>query len=233
MNNMATVLNLGKRLETIINFCSRTRTIADIGCDHGQVTAELILQAKAYSVIATDISSESLNKAVRLCSQLNILPFVSFREGDGFTPITRYDKVDSAVVAGMGGSEIIKILSESRVRVNELILQPMNDAVKLRGYLLQIGFKIVEDVTIKEGDKYYDVIKAKSGKMKITELELHFGVTNMEELSQDFIESIRVERAKILKVKDLVGELNKEYKAQLKRIDKVLKLYYDKQKREV
>lgn len=232
MSNMATVLNLGKRLETIVDFCSRTRTIADIGCDHGQVTAELILQAKAYNVIATDISSASINKAVRLCSQLNILPFISFREGDGFQPITKYDAVDCAVIAGMGGSEMIKILQESKVRVNELILQPMTDAVKLRGYLLQIDFKIVKDVTVKEGDKYYTIIKAKTGKMKITELELYFGVTNMEELSTEFIESIRIERSKILKVKDLVGELNKDYKSQLKRIDKVLKLYYEKQKRE-
>lgn len=227
-----TVLNLGKRLETIVNFCSRTRTIADIGCDHGQVTAELILQAKAYNVIATDISSASINKAVRLCSQLNILPFVSFREGDGFAPITRFDTVDSAVIAGMGGSEIVKILQESKIRVDELILQPMKDAVKLRGYLLQIGFKIVADVVIKENDKYYTIIKAKSGKMKITDLELYFGITNLEEFSPEFIEYIRVERAKILKVKDMIGELNRDYKAQLKRIDRVLKMYHEKQRRE-
>lgn len=229
---MGTVLNLGKRLDTIVNFCSRTRTIVDIGCDHGQITAELILQAKAYQVIATDISSASINKAVRLASQLNILPFISFREGDGFAPITKYDKIDSAVIAGMGGSEIIKILQESKVRVNELVLQPMTDAVKLRGYLLQIGFKIVQDIVIKEGDNYYTIIKVKTGKMRITDLELYFGMTNIKELSVDFIDYIRIERAKIFKVRDMIGELNKEYKAQVKRIDRVLKMYYEKQKRE-
>ncbi|MDD4211541.1 MAG: class I SAM-dependent methyltransferase, partial [Clostridia bacterium] len=203
-----------------------------IGCDHGQITAELILQAKAYQVIATDISSASINKAVRLASQLNILPFISFREGDGFAPITKYDKIDSAVIAGMGGSEIIKILQESKVRVNELVLQPMTDAVKLRGYLLQIGFKIVQDIVIKEGDNYYTIIKVKTGKMRITDLELYFGMTNIKELSVDFIDYIRIERAKIFKVRDMIGELNKEYKAQVKRIDRVLKMYYEKQKRE-
>ena len=229
---MGTVLNLGKRLETIVNFCSRTRTIADIGCDHGQITAELILQAKAYNVIATDISSASINKAVRLASSLNILPFISFREGDGFAPITKFDKVDSVVIAGMGGNEIIKILQESKTRVDELVLQPMTDAVKLRGYLLQIGFKIVEDVVIKEGDKYYTVIKVKTGKMRITDLELYFGINNLRDFSLDFIDFIRLERAKIFKVKDMIGELNKDYKAQIKRIDRVLKMYYEKQKRE-
>jgi|AntRauTorcE11897_2_1112592.scaffolds.fasta_scaffold00001_50 tRNA (adenine22-N1)-methyltransferase len=229
---MGSVLKLGKRLETIVNYCSRTRTIADIGCDHGQVTAELILQAKAYNVIATEISSPSINKAVRLCSQLNILPFVSFREGDGFAPITKYDKVDSAVIAGMGGYEIIKILRASKIRVNELVLQPMSDAVKVRGYLLQIGFRIVEDVIVKEKNKFYTVMKVRNGNMKITDLELYFGVTNIKELSKEFIEYVKLEREKILKVEKMIGELTKAYQHQLKRIDKVLNLYKEKQQRE-
>ena len=229
---MGTVLNLGKRLETVVSLCSRTRTIADIGCDHGQVTAELILEAKAYKVVASDISKESINKAVRLCSSLNILPFISFREGDGFAPISKYDEVDCAVIAGLGGNEIIKILRESKIRVEELVLQPMKDAVKLRGYLLQIGFRIVEDIIVKENDKFYTVIKAKGGKMKITDLELYFGITNLKGENPDFIEYLHDEKAKIIKVGQMVGELNKNYKAQLKRIDKVLDMLAKKQRGE-
>ncbi|MGD9901368.1 MAG: tRNA (adenine(22)-N(1))-methyltransferase TrmK [Spirochaetales bacterium] len=226
---MGTVLNLGKRLETVVDFCSRTRVIADIGCDHGQVTAELILEAKAYNVIASDISKDSINKAVRLCSTLNILPFVSFREGDGFAPISRYDDVDCAVIAGMGGSEIINILKESKIRVNELVLQPMKDEVKLRGYLLQIGFKIVEDKIVKENDNFYTVIKAKDGKMKITDLELYFGVTNLREFNPEFSEYLYVEKQKLLKVEQMVGELSKAHKSQLARIDKVLDMIANKE----
>jgi tRNA (adenine22-N1)-methyltransferase len=225
---MSTVLNLGKRLETIVNFCSSARTIADIGCDHGQVTAELILQSKAYNVIASDISPQSLNKAVRLASTLNILPFISFREGNGFSTITKHDVVDSAVIAGMGGMEIIKIIKESKTRVDELVLQPMKNAVKLRGYLLQIGFRIIEDVVIKENGKFYIIMKVRAGRMRITDLELHFGVTNLREYSDHFIEYIKLEKAKILKIGELVGELNKEYKAQIKRIDRVMRKYEKK-----
>ena len=68
--------------------------------------------------------------------------------------------------------------------------------------------------------------------MRITDLELYFGITNLKEFSLDFIDYIRLERAKIFKVKDMIGELNKDYKAQIKRIDRVLKMYYEKQKRE-
>lgn len=224
MNNMGTVLSLGKRLETIVDFCPRTKVIADIGCDHGQVTAELVLQVKAYKVIASEISSSSLNKAVRLASNLNILPFISFREGDGFGAISKYDKVDAAIIAGMGGLEIIKILKNSKIRVNELILQPMRDAVKVRGFLLKLGFKIVEDIIVKENGKYYTVIKAKAGKMRITDLELYFGVSNLREVNDDFAEYIAIERQKLLNIEKAVGELNKSYTAQLKRIDRVLKI---------
>lgn len=220
---MGTVLNLGKRLETIVNFCSNTRVVADIGCDHGQVTAELILQAKAFKVIACEISPSSLNKAVRLASNLNILPFVSFREGDGFSVISKYDKVNSAVIAGMGGMEIIKILKESKVRVEELVLQPMRNEVELRGYLLQIGFKIVEDTILKENGKFYTVIKARDGRMKITELELYFGVSNFRHYNEDFEEYLRKEKLKLKKIEEAVGELNNDYKLKMKRIDKAMK----------
>ncbi|MBO7508206.1 MAG: tRNA (adenine(22)-N(1))-methyltransferase TrmK, partial [Clostridia bacterium] len=99
---MASVLNLSKRLEAIVNVCPDGRTVADIGCDHGYVTAELILEDKVNKVIATEKSPECLNKAVYLASSINILPFISFRQGDGFGPITKYDKLDYAIIAGMG-----------------------------------------------------------------------------------------------------------------------------------
>ena len=50
---MASVLNIGPRLETVVDLCPRAKIIADIGCDHGYVTAELVLQNKSDMVIAT------------------------------------------------------------------------------------------------------------------------------------------------------------------------------------
>ena len=69
---MSTLLNLSTRLENIVKLCDNVSTIADIGCDHGYVSAELILSNKCDRVIATDISERSLNKAIRFCDSGNI-----------------------------------------------------------------------------------------------------------------------------------------------------------------
>ena len=84
---MSSLLNLSNRLESVVNLIEYEKVIADIGCDHGYVTAELILANKCDKVIATDISGKSLDKAIRFCDSLNIANFVSFREGDGFNVI--------------------------------------------------------------------------------------------------------------------------------------------------
>jgi len=59
---MGTLLNLSARLEQIVALCDNVKCIADIGCDHGYVTAELILSNKCSKVIATDISARSLDR---------------------------------------------------------------------------------------------------------------------------------------------------------------------------
>ena len=64
---MSTLLGLSTRLEHIVKLCDTVKCTADIGCDHGFVTAELILSNKSDRVIATDISSRSLDKAIRFC----------------------------------------------------------------------------------------------------------------------------------------------------------------------
>ncbi|MBQ0017338.1 MAG: SAM-dependent methyltransferase, partial [Clostridiales bacterium] len=132
---MATILNLDKRLETIVELCDEHGVIADIGCDHGLVMAELILEGKAENVVATEISKECLNKAIVLANKTNILSYVSFRECDGFKQVSKYDKVEQAVIAGMGGQKIIDILEGKPRRLWDFVLEPQSDVYELRQYL--------------------------------------------------------------------------------------------------
>ena len=115
---MSTLLNLSKRLENIVNLCDNTSVVADIGCDHGYVSAELILSNKCDRVVAVDISGRSLGKAIRFADSLNIKNYISFREGDGFNVIYKNDKVKQGIIAGMGGMEIIKILEEESYEID-------------------------------------------------------------------------------------------------------------------
>lgn len=224
---MATVLNLSPRLEEIINLCDNVKTIADIGCDHGYITAELVLEEKAEKVIATDKSATCLNKAVLLCDSMNIAGFVSFRDGEGFSVITKRDKVKQAIIAGMGGKEIISILEKRPKKLFDFVLQPQSDVVLLRQYLINNGFEFVVDKLVKDAGRYYNVIKVTKAKKpkEYNNLEVYFGVTNFRENYQLFYEYL-VERFMFLhKFKIKYGELNKKNEEEWYFVNEAIKLF--------
>ena len=222
---MASVLNIGPRLEAIVDLCPTVKKIADIGCDHGYVTAELVLQDKAEVVVATEKSEDCLNKAVILADSINISPFVSFRQGDGFKALTKHDKVNLAIIAGMGGAEIIKILDGRPRHLYNFVLQPMKDAPMLRQYLMENGFKILVDKLVKEDDKYYDVLSVTRGREQLADLEICFGKTNFTENYELFYQYLTEKQKKLLDLKAEVGELSKKLSGELNNIEEALKLF--------
>ncbi len=222
---MASVLNIGERLEAIVDLCPTTKIIADIGCDHGYVTAELILEEKADMVIATEKSQDCLNKAILLADSINVTPFVSFRQGDGFEPITKYDKINCAVIAGMGGIEIIKILENRPKKLYNFVLQPMRDAPMLRQYLVNNGFEFVVDKLIKEGDKFYDVMRVTKGHSQLVDLEIYFGKDNFKENYEVFYEYLTARQKKLMDLKASVGELRQQLEQELTYINKAIALF--------
>lgn len=224
---MATILNLSPRLEAIVNLCDKVKVIADIGCDHGYISAELVLQERADKVIATDISAKCLNKAILLCDSMNIAYFVSFREGDGFEVITKRDKVKQAVIAGMGGREIISILEKRPKKLFDFVLQPQSDIVLLRQYLVENGFDFVVDTLVKENNKYYNVIKVTKAKKakEYNPLEIYFGKTNFRENYQMFYEYLVERFLALYKLKYKFGELNRKNEEEWYYVNEALKLF--------
>ena len=212
---MSTLLNLSNRLENIVNLCDRTSVIADIGCDHGYVTAELILSNKCDKVVATDISERSLNKAIVFCDSLNINNYVSFREGDGFKVIYKNDKVKQVVIAGMGGMEIIKILEEKTLKLKNFVLQPMRDVVKLREYLINNNYKIIFDYLVYDDGIYYNVIKVTKGRNNLKPMEIYFGKDNFDFNTEVFKDYLLEEKERLENLKATLNGLTKSNEAHL------------------
>lgn len=222
---MATILNLDKRLETIVSLCDRHKVIADVGCDHGLVTAELILQEKAEKVVSTEISKECLNKAIMLANKINILPFISFRECDGFALVTKHDKVEQAVIAGMGGKKIIEIMQNKPKKLWNFVLQPMSDVVELRKFLLANKYRFVIDKLIYDNGKYYNVIKVSKGKQKMSDLEIEFGFSNFRENYEVLYQYLKEKHDKLQPLKDKYMMLNEENERFLALVNEALKLF--------
>lgn len=132
---------------------------ADIGCDHGIIAYYVVKNGLAKKVYACDISEKSLEKARALISDKD----AEFLVGDGFSPLKeRGICVDEAVIAGMGGEMIIKILSACADRPR-LVLGAQKNTDKLRRFLVSHGYFIENDVKVLDGGIFYDIIRAVPG----------------------------------------------------------------------
>ena len=147
-----------KRLDVLISFVKPCRVFADIGCDHGIIAVGVFKRNIADRVIAADVSEDSLRKTIKLADNEHIDGLITVLS-DGFKNIC--EPVDQAMIAGMGGEEICKILSECKTLPTRLILQPMKNAEKVRRLVIEnMGYPVTDDFTFFDGDKFYDVIVA-------------------------------------------------------------------------
>lgn len=182
---------LSKRLRAVADEVDG-KSMADVGCDHGKVSIECLLSGKVEKVIACDISVKSLQKAIDLAKELQVKD-IDFRVGDGLQVI-KDGEVDSVVIAGMGGIEIMSILSHIPKGVKQLVLSPHRNAIELRQFLSDREIYIDKDYVVKDGKKFYDVIVAKldSGRdCKIDRRQLLLGKNQKRGDFEDYIRSLK------------------------------------------
>lgn len=172
------------RQQNICRALPRVFTLADVGCDHGYVGAYALTEQLAQKVLFCDISKYSLNKAEVLCQKLALQDRASFYCMDGLQDV----QCDCAVIAGMGGLEIISVLTEAKYRPQQLVLQPMRNQKDVRRWLVGNGYGIVSDKMFYDG-KFYDLIVASvdSGVRQLTEEQLTFGIDNVSMYNADFL----------------------------------------------
>lgn len=176
------------RIETICSYLGACGTFADVGCDHGYCAEYMLKNALCTRAYITDISPKCLAKAEKLLKR-------EITEGrcvavccDGLVGIP--EMVDLALIAGMGGEEIIKILNQSYIPEN-FVFQPMKNAPLLRDFLLQRGCFLTQDDIFYDG-KYYFIIKgtARGGRQSYTKAQLSFGKDSLHNpLLNGFLES--------------------------------------------
>ncbi len=147
---------LTPRLQTVADMIEYTDSVIDIGTDHGYLPIYLLIGGKAKTACAADIRVGPLENA-----RENIVKRGVECEcvlSDGFKNICK--KYSLACICGMGGETIINIITEGKdITPDELILQPMTGADKLRKFLFENGYSITDEVFVTEGEKVYCIIK--------------------------------------------------------------------------
>ncbi len=185
-----------KRLNVLSGVLPKCRILADVGCDHGYVGANYLKNGIAEKVIFTDVSASSLKKAETLCRKegLTNAEFVLCNglEGVNFA--------DAAVIAGMGGLEIIGILERAPFLPQRLLLQPMRNCVDVRQFLCR-NYRITSDFTLWD-KKFYTVIVAEKSETGdcLTVEEQTFGRTNLLHPEADFWKFLEKEIEKFKKI---------------------------------
>ena len=88
-------------------------------------------------------------------------------------------------------------------------MQPQNNVVKLRRYLNQQNYSILNDFVIREKHIFYTILEVERGHQKLTELQLKYGVNvnNPNKQLLEYLDFIKFEYEKRL---NLVSELQKE-----------------------
>jgi tRNA (adenine22-N1)-methyltransferase len=200
---------LSYRLNEIVKLCGRCKRIADVGCDHGKVLAELAKRKSTQFLIASDISAPSVEKARVLLESMNYKNY-SVRVGNGFSTLTEQDNLDMIVVAGMGGFEIIEILKASPIALTNLVLQPQNNVIKLRQYLNENSFYIVTDKVVNDKGKFYNILKVKKSetKQRLSSCAIKYGKSNISDYNPEFVLMLEEENQKL--ANRLSGIKNKE-----------------------
>lgn len=211
-----------KRINKLVDSLVGCKVFADIGCDHGYVSKEMLKQGKCERVVISDISEKCLKKAEDLLIDYIRENCVTSCVSDGFE---RIEYCDQALIAGMGGEEIVGIIDRAKYLPETLVVQPMKNTRKVRECLLSKGYKIDKDFVFYVGRKYYDLIVASVGQDNYSEEELEFGRTNLIEKSNDFIRRLTEEKAKLqgyIDTKNLSSIDEEKMKREIEKIERYL-----------
>ena len=155
-------VHLSPRLNCAVSMVSPCNAVADIGCDHGRVSAVLLQKHICSNVVATDISEDSLQKARDLIRYIGLEQRVSFRVGDGLSVLS-VSECGAVLLLGMGGTLMARILDVAQVPLQGAeyaVFQPMRAQADLREYLHVHNYRITEDRIVPDHGRLYQVLKA-------------------------------------------------------------------------
>jgi tRNA (adenine22-N1)-methyltransferase len=131
---------------------ARAMSVADVGAGDGQLARHLA--GRGLRVVATE---RSLGPFARLHAAS---PGVDCRLGEGLSVLSP-GEVEGAVVAGMGGRSIVRLLSASPDVVGELswlVAQPQQHSAELVEWLRGSGFRIEKEEVVVDRGRSYTVL---------------------------------------------------------------------------
>lgn len=154
------MLNL--RLRHIAKLIEPCEVLIDIGSDHGFLPLHLLLENMIKHAVICDINALPLQSAIKNARKMRLEEQCTFVQSNGLQAFQ--GKVNNAVIAGMGYETIAQIIEQDLERfksIEQIILQSNTHIDKLRTFLLDNRFKIIDEELVKDRKHFYVIIKVK------------------------------------------------------------------------
>ena len=155
------MIKLSKRMKAVASMVTQGYKLCDVGTDHGYVPISLVADGTIPEAIAVDINKGPLERANLHIRSCGLEDKITTRLSDGLSAV-KEGEAESIIIAGMGGELVIHILTEGDAvckKAKELILQPQSDIHKVRYYVRNAGYKIVDEDMVLEDGKYYPIMR--------------------------------------------------------------------------
>ncbi|MBR2712744.1 MAG: SAM-dependent methyltransferase [Bacilli bacterium] len=198
-------MKISERLKAISDFVDETDRVIDIGCDHAILDIYLCELYKNINIIASDIHEGALKQAKSNIEKHNLEQRIETRLGDGLT-IVNPNEFNTIVISGMGFHNIKKILSNAPKMINypKIVIQCNTDVVKLRKFVIKLGYMITREKLVMDNEIIYTVIEFKQGTERYNYDQIYFGPRILENKDELFYEYYS---KKLLKYENLLLQL--------------------------
>ena len=155
---------LDARLTAAAELVLPGKPVADIGCDHGKLTAVLAASGKYPRVIGADLRPGPLAKAEQTLEHAGCKDRAELRLGDGLSVLTE-NEVGNIVLAGVSAQTTWEILEKApwvfTVGGPRIIMIPATRHSELRRWLWTHGFAFVADRPVQAAGRWYAVMNAR------------------------------------------------------------------------
>lgn len=207
---------------------SAGNSLADIGTDHGYIPIYMALNGLTAKAFAMDINEGPLERASKNINRYKVEGIVETRLSNGLSSLLS-GEAESLVIAGMGGLLINRILADGIECANsakELILSPHSDTDKVRLFLADNGFCIIDEQIVYDEGKYYFILKAVNGSMKLEDdSEIRYGRFLDSKGNDVFRNYLLLEYNKRQQIADKIKNSKSESNIErLKQLDEEMKL---------
>ena len=165
---------LSKRLLEIAKLVDKNKVVYDIGSDHCLLPCFLVTNHISNKVYAVDNKIGPLNHAKETIDKYNLNDKVIPLLSDGLDDVK--DDGQIIVIAGMGYYTVMDIFEGKDLsKYEKIIVQVNKDVDKLRQYISDHNYTIVDEVILKE-DKFYQIVVFNTEyHEKYSDIEIAFG----------------------------------------------------------